>query len=59
MTKNARIAIRVSEETKTNLEILADYNKRKLSDFLRLEIEEICNKNEELIEKIKKMSNNV
>lgn len=48
--KSVRVTIRLKEQTKNDLQKLADYNKRKLSDYIRVELEELCEKN------VKKMS---
>jgi hypothetical protein len=58
--RSPQIGIIVSDELKESLEILAQYNKRKLSDFCRIELEAIVQKeeNKEIIKKYKKNKEN-
>ena len=39
--KDIQIAIRVDAETKKALQLLADNDKRKLSDFIRIQLEKL------------------
>lgn len=41
---NATINIRIDEKVKAKLQTMADKDKRKLSDFVRLELEKIAAK---------------
>ena len=41
---NATINIRIDDKTKAKLQLMADKDKRKLSDFIRLELEKIAAK---------------
>jgi predicted DNA-binding protein len=43
--KDIQIAIRVDVETKKALQVLADNDKRKLSDFIRIQLEKILEEN--------------
>lgn len=38
--KDIRITIRVEQETRDSLQVLADKNKRTLSDYIRIKIED-------------------
>lgn len=44
--KKEQIGIRINSELRNKLEVLADYNKRTLSDFIRLELEKIVEQEE-------------
>ena len=44
MKRTDSIVIRVEPKTKRELQKMADEDKRKLSDFIRLKLEEIINK---------------
>ena len=39
--KEVKISLRIEEETKIQLQALADNDKRKLSDYIRIELEKI------------------
>ena len=43
--KDKQIAIRLDVETKKALQVLADNDKRKLSDFIRIQLEKLLEEN--------------
>ena len=43
--KDIQIAIRVDVKTKNDLQALADKDKRKLSDFIRIQLEKLLEEN--------------
>lgn len=40
---NATINIRIDEKTKAKLQAMADKDQRKLSDYIRLQLEKLAN----------------
>jgi len=53
MQNNAALRVRASEKLKEDLQILADLDNRKLSDYIRLILIKTTEENKEVIAKVK------
>jgi hypothetical protein len=53
MENNAALRVRASERLKEDLQILADLDRRKLSDYIRLVLMKTAEENKEVIKKVR------